>query len=172
VADVADRAQQFDRLHHRFEVVRRLAHAHEDDLAHGLEAARQRHLGDDLGAAQLALQPALPGHAEQTADRTAHLAADADTVARQQHAFDGLAILQRQQQPCRAVFCGVLRLQAQQAGELGPESRQRFAQLPRQEVLWLALASVQRQGLRPQAAAGAARAAARRPGRAAASAGH
>ena len=47
-------AAQIDRLEHVFQVVCRLAHAHENHLAYSLQPTRQHHLGDDLGAAELA----------------------------------------------------------------------------------------------------------------------
>jgi hypothetical protein len=92
VADAAGGAEQVDRLEHRVEVVRRLAHAHEDDLRHRPQAARERDLGDDLGAAELALEAADAGHAEGAADRAADLRRDAQPPARQQHRFDAGAV--------------------------------------------------------------------------------
>jgi hypothetical protein len=67
VADAAAGAEEVDRLEHGIEVVRRLAHAHEDHLGHRAQAARERDLGDDLGAAELALEAAQAGHAEHAA---------------------------------------------------------------------------------------------------------
>ena len=98
VPDVAGSAQQLDRLDHVVEVVRGLAHAHEHHLLDRPQRARQRHLGDDLGAAHLAQQPALAGHAKHASHRAANLAGHAQAVTRQQHALNGLAIGQRHQQ--------------------------------------------------------------------------
>jgi hypothetical protein len=53
VADAACGAQQLDRFHHRLQVVRGLAHAHEHHLGDSAQRARQRHLRHDLGAAHL-----------------------------------------------------------------------------------------------------------------------
>ena len=73
VTDVAHRAQQLNGLHHRVQVVRGLAHAHEDHFFDWPERAGQRHLGHDLGAAHLADQALTPGHAKHAAHRAAHL---------------------------------------------------------------------------------------------------
>jgi hypothetical protein len=151
VADAALGAEQLDRVQHRVQVVRRLAHAHEDDLAHAPQRARQRHLGDDLGAAELALQPADAGHAEQAADRAADLRRHAQAVARQQHGLDGLAVGEVDQQPLAAVGGRVPAAQPRQAGELVGQRRQRLAQRARQEVLERAPPGVLRPRLCPVA---------------------
>jgi hypothetical protein len=103
VADAALRAEQLDGLEHVVEVVRRLAHAHEHDLLHGAPRARQRHLRDDLGAADLAQQAVAAGHAEHAADRAADLRRHAQAVARQQHALHRLAVGELDEQARRAV---------------------------------------------------------------------
>jgi len=151
VADAAQRAQQLDGLHHVVEVVGRLAHAHEHHLLHHPPAARQRHLGHDLGAAHLAQQAFAPGHAEQAAHRTAHLRRDTQAVARQQHAFHRLAVGQVHQQPRGAVFGRMFGAQARQACQLCLQGRQGLAQGLRQQVLGPPPAAVLRQGLGPQA---------------------
>ena len=74
VPDVAHRAQQLNGLHHRVQVVRGLAHAHEHHFFDRPERAGQRHLGHDLGAAHLPDQALTPGHAKHAAHRAAHLA--------------------------------------------------------------------------------------------------
>jgi hypothetical protein len=106
VADAAGGAEQVDGLEHIVHVVRRLAHAHEHHLAHLAPAPRQHHLGDDLGTAQLAQQAGASGHAKTAADRATDLGGHADTVARKQHAFNGLAIGQIEKQARRPIVAG------------------------------------------------------------------
>ena len=131
--------------------MRRLAHAHEDDAFDRPQAARQCHLGDDLGAADLADQAVAAGHAEHAADRAADLGGDAQAAFGQQHGLGGLAVVQAQQQADRAVVGRVLRAQLHQAAQLGqqpvPECTQRFAQA----VLGRARAAWRGQRLRPLA---------------------
>ena len=154
VADGALSAQQLDRFHHVVQVVRRLTHAHEDDLVDGSkrpQRARERHLRNDLGTAQLAQQAALPRHAEDTADRAADLGRHAQAAARQQHAFHGLAVGELDQQARRTVGRGVLRNEAGQRGKFVGKRRQRMAQRLRQVVLDLPAAAVLRTRLDPAA---------------------
>ncbi|MEZ5469474.1 MAG: hypothetical protein R3F18_17660 [Lysobacterales bacterium] len=73
MTDITHDAEQFDGLHDVFEVVGRLAHAHEHHPAQRPLLARQRDLGDDFGAAHLLLEALATGHAEHAADRAAHL---------------------------------------------------------------------------------------------------
>ena len=96
--DAAGGAEQVDGFEHVVEVVRRFAHAHEDDPLHRPAGAGQHHLGDDLGAGELAQQAVAPGHAEDAADRAADLGRHAQPVARQQHALDRLAVGEFDQQ--------------------------------------------------------------------------
>ena len=112
--------------------MRGLAHAHEHHAPHRTPRPRQRHLGDDLGAAELAQQPVAAGHAEDTAHGAAHLRGHANAIAGQQHALHRLAIRQRHQQAHRAVFTGVLRLHPRETGELRLQARQ-IRQQPRRE---------------------------------------
>ena len=150
VADAAFMAEQRDRFHHVVEVVRGLAHAHEHHLPDHAQPPRQRHLRDDLGAAQLAQQAALPGHAKHAAHRAADLRRHAQAVARQQHRLDRLAVVQADQQARRAIVARVLGNQPRQPIQIGLERRQLCAHRQRQEVLRLAPRAVLRQGLRPQ----------------------
>jgi hypothetical protein len=115
VADAAGRAEQVDRVEHVVEVVRGLAHAHEHDLLHGAPRPRERHLRDDLGAADVALQALPTGHAEHAADGATDLRRHAQPAARQQHALDGLTVREIDEEPHRAVL----------AGMLGPHARER-----------------------------------------------
>jgi hypothetical protein len=150
VADVAAGAQQMDGFQHRIQVVRGLTHAHEHDLVDRPQAARQRHLGHDLGAAQLALQAAGAGHAEHAAHGAADLRADAQTTARQQHAFHGLAVGQRHQQAFGAVVARVARLQLRQTGQFVRQCGQRMAHGQGHEAVQRPFAGVLRQGTCPQ----------------------
>ena len=151
MADAAAGAEQVDRLEHGIEVVRRLAHAHEHHLRHRAQAARERDLGDDLGAAELALEAADAGHAEHAADRAADLGRDAQAAARQQHGLDRAAVGQADEQAARAVGAGVVGTQHGERAQLGFERRQRGAQRERQEVLGASLSLGLRLGPRPLA---------------------
>ncbi len=144
------RAEQFDRVEHLLQVVRRLAHAHQDHLADGAQAARERHLGDDLGRVELAQQAAATGHAEDATDGTAELGRDAYAVARQQHALDQLAIGQAHQQPFGSIRIGVARVQGGQRGKLLFELGQQRAHASRHEVIEPTPAGILRQGIAPQ----------------------
>ena len=124
VADAAGGAEQFDGFEHVVQVVRRLAHAHEHDFFHRLPLAREHHLGDDLGAAELAQQAALAGHAESAAHRTADLRRHAHAAARQQHAFHRLAVRERHQPPRGTVLAGMLGAHACQRLQLESQPRQ------------------------------------------------
>ncbi len=135
VADAAVGAEQVDGLQHVVEVVRRLAHAHEHHLLHRPETAGEGDLGDDLGAADLAQQAALAGHAEHAAHRAADLGRHAQTVPGQQHALDHLPVGQLDQQARRAVGTGVLGTQPRQAGDFLAQCRQRRAHRQREIVL-------------------------------------
>jgi hypothetical protein len=122
VADAAGGAEQVDGLEHVVHVVRRLAHAHEHHLAHLAPAPRQHHLGDDLGTAELAQQAAAPGHAKTAADGAADLGRHAHAVARQQHAFHGLAIGQFEQAGAPTHRRRMLGAHPRQAIELAPSA--------------------------------------------------
>ena len=151
MADAALDAEQLDRRQHVVEVVCRLAHAHEDDLAHRAPHARQHHLRDDFGAAELAQQPALAGLAEHATDGAAELCRDAHAVARQQHAFHRLAVGEFDQQARRAVGAGVSGAQPRERFQFGEQGRQGRARFERQEVFGPAFAAALRQRVRPQA---------------------
>ena len=113
--------------------------------------ARQGHLRDDFGAAQLAQQAVTPGHAEHAAHGAPHLGRHAQPIARQQHALGGLAIVQAHQQALGAIAAGMGRAQRGQAHDLGHQRVQALAHRLGQEVFGAALAAVLRQGLGPQA---------------------
>ena len=151
MADVAHRAQQLDGFEHVVEVVRGLAHAHEDDLLDRAARARQGHLRDDLGAADLAQQAVLARHAEHAAHRATHLRGHAQAIARQQHALTCLAVLQAHEQALGAVRAGVGRAQRRQAHDFAHERIEPLAHGLGQEVFGAALAAALRQGLGPQA---------------------
>ena len=151
MADRTLHAEQLDRLVHGLQVVRRLAHAHEDHPPHGLQGARQHHLGDDLGTAELALQAAGAGHAEHAADRAADLGRHADPAARQQHGFHRLSVGQVDQQAGRSVCARMPRAQARERRQLGLQRRQGLAKAARQEVADRTAAGVLGLGLRPVA---------------------
>ena len=104
VSDGTTGAEQFDGRKHVLQIMRGLAHAHEDDAHHRAKAAGEGDLGDDLGAAELASEPGVPGHAEAAADRAADLGGDAEPAARQQHGLDGLAVGQFDHEALRAVL--------------------------------------------------------------------
>ena len=96
-------------------------------------------------------RPSLPGHAEHAADGAADLRRDAQAVARQQHAFDRLAVGQSTSSRSEPSAPGCCRLQARQAFQLRLDLRQGRTQRRRQEGLDGALAAGLRQRLRPQA---------------------
>ncbi len=135
---------------HRVEVVRGLAHAHEDHLVHPAQAARERDLGDDLATVELAQQAVLAGHAEHAAHRAADLGGHAQALARQQHALDRLAVGELDQQP-GAVLAGVLGAHAGQCAERGLELGQRGLQGLGQAIGFGARAGVERVPLQPGA---------------------
>ena len=134
VADRAFGAEQLDRIKHVIEVVRRLAHAHEDDFLHGTTAARQHHLRDDLGTADLAQQSVAAGHAEQAPNGATDLRRNAHTVARQEHAFHRLTIGELDEQACRTVVARMLGTHARQPVQFSGQLRERRADAERQEV--------------------------------------
>jgi hypothetical protein len=119
----------------------------------GRRRLRQGHLGDDLGAAHLAQQAALAGHAEQATDGAADLGGHAQAVARQQHALHHLAVVQLHQQAHRTVGGRVLGAHPGQAFQFLTQLRQAIAHGQRQEVLGVlaAGAGVQRLALQPGA---------------------
>jgi hypothetical protein len=98
VADAPVGAQQLDRLEHVVEIVGRFAHAHEHHPLDRAQGAGQRHLGDELGAAELAQQAVAAGHAEQAADGATDLGGNTESVTRQQHTLHRLTVRQRHQQ--------------------------------------------------------------------------
>ena len=110
---------------------------------------RERHLGDDLGAAELALEAADAGHAEHAADGAAHLARHAQAAARQQHRFDRAAVGQRDDEAPRAVGAGVVGAQHGERMQLGFERGQRRTHRERKEVFGTTPALRQRLGARP-----------------------
>ena len=113
--------------------------------------ARQHHLGDDLGAAELAQQAVAAGHAEDAADRAADLGRDAQAVARQQHAFHRLAVAQFDQQARGAVRAGVLANAARaSAASSAARAGRAVAHGQREELLRPDRAAVQRQRPRPR----------------------
>jgi FKBP-type peptidyl-prolyl cis-trans isomerase FkpA len=126
--------EQVDRVEHRIEVVRRLAHPHEDHLGHRAQTAGERDLGDDLGTAELALEAADAGHAEHAADRAPDLARHAQAAARQQHGLDRAAVREADQKAPRPVGTEMVGTQHGERMQLGFERRQRRAQRQRQEV--------------------------------------
>ncbi len=149
VTDIALRAQEVDGLQHVVQVVSRFAHAHEDDLAHRAAAARQNHLGDDLGALDLTQQALATGHTEHAADCAADLGGHAQAVAREQHALHGLPVGEIDQQALGAILRGVHGAHARQGFEFLREFRQGLAQGLRHEILEPATAAILRLGLRP-----------------------
>jgi hypothetical protein len=118
-------------------------------LCTGRSRARQRNLGHDLGAAELARETALPRHAEHAADGAADLRRHAQAAARQQHAFDRLAVGQADQQARRAVGGRVLGAQGRQAGQFIDQGRQGLAQGLGQVMLDPPAPAVLRPRLRP-----------------------
>lgn len=149
MADGAGRAEQLDRREDVVHVVGRLAHAHEDDLLHHPAGPGERHLGDDLGAAELAQQAVAARHAEDAADRAADLGRHAQAIARQQHALHRLAVAQLDQQPRGAVLAAVFGAQTGERRQLGRERGQRLADAPRVELLGRRRAAIERQAPRP-----------------------
>ena len=149
--NVAHCAQQVDGLHHRVQVVRRLAHAHEHHFFDRPEGAGQSDLRHDLGAAHLPNQTLASGHAKHTAHCTTDLGRDAQAVTWQQHAFHRLAILQTHQQTRRAVLPRVLFAQRGQATQRLGERRQRIAHRRGHEARQRPAATVLRFSLGPQA---------------------
>jgi hypothetical protein len=87
--------------------VRRLAHAHENDARHLAPGVTEDDLGDHFAAAHLTQQAITASHAEGAANGAADLRRDAQAVARQQHAFDGLTVGQFDEQARRAVLARV-----------------------------------------------------------------
>ena len=100
MADAANGAEQVNRVEHVIKIVRRFAHAHENDTLDRTFATRKYDLRDDFGAADLAQQAIAAGHAKNTADRAADLRRHANAVARQEHAFHRLPVAKRHEQAC------------------------------------------------------------------------
>ena len=73
MTDTAFEAEQFNGFYDVFEIVRRLAHAHEHDFFYRTQRSRQNHLSNNFSAAQLAQQAITAGHAEYAADGTTNL---------------------------------------------------------------------------------------------------
>jgi hypothetical protein len=96
--------------------------------------SREHDLREDLGAAELAQQAVTARHAEAAADCAAHLRGHAQAVAWQQHALDGLAIGQVDQQSRRSVLAWMFRAHLCERIELGLQGRQRGFQRTRQLV--------------------------------------
>jgi hypothetical protein len=114
------------------------------------QAARERHLRDDLGAAELAQQAVLAGHAEHAAHGAADLGGHAQAVARQQHALHRLAVGELDQQ-AGAILAGVLGAHAGQRSELRFELGQRGLQGLGQAVGFGARTGVEGVSLQPGA---------------------
>ena len=151
MADIALGTQQLDRFHHIVQVMRRFTHAHEDDFFDGAQGARQHHLRHDLAAGHLPYQAVAARHAELAADGAADLARHAQAIARQQHAFHRLAVVQPHQQARRTVGARMGAEQLEHALQLGIERRQGLAHGQRQEVFGAAPALVVRLALYPVA---------------------
>ena len=149
VADAAERAKQVDRLEHVVKVVGRLAHAHENHLAHRLTSAGSDHLRHDFGTADLSQQPFATGHAEDATHRAAHLRRDADAFTRQQHGLDRLAVGKCHQQSGRAVACRMARADPRDVVERALQRGQSLTKPQRKEVGRLAPAAAQRPVFEP-----------------------
>ncbi len=147
--DGAEGTEEFDGLEHGVEIVGRFAHAHEEDPGHRPEAARQGHLGDDLGAADLAPEPVATCHAEGTAHGAADLGGDAEPAPRKQHALQGLAVGQFDQEARRPIRPGILASQAGETAQVGRQGRKRPAQPQGEKVLGTAMARIDGDGPRP-----------------------
>ena len=63
---------------HLIDVQEGFAHAHEDEMVHGLEPAEVQHLVEDLRRAQVAPEAHRPGRTERARERAARLRGDAD----------------------------------------------------------------------------------------------
>jgi hypothetical protein len=107
------------------------------------------HLGDDLGAAELPLQPIPARHAENTAHRTANLGGNAQPIAGQQDALHGLAIGQFHQQTRGTVRAGVFAPRTGQPVQVGHDAGQRAANVQREKILGLAVAGIHGHALDP-----------------------
>jgi hypothetical protein len=83
--------------------------------------------------------------------RRAHLRRNAQPIARQQHAFDGLAVAQPHQQALAAVSRGVGGVQAGKGAQVMLDGRQCGPQRRGQEVLDPPFARILRTSLRPMA---------------------
>ena len=149
VPDIALRAQQINRLQHIVQIVRRLAHAHENHFVNGPQSARQRHLGKDFTTAQLTQEPPLTRHAKLATHGTTDLAGNTEPAARQQHALHALPVLQAHQQAHRTVFAGVAALQHRQVFQGLRQPRQGRTQCSGHERFQRASPTVLRFGLCP-----------------------
>jgi hypothetical protein len=129
----------------------RFAHAHEHHLAHRAALACEHRLGDDLGAAKLALQTVAAAHAEHTPHSTTHLRRNAQPATRQQHALHHLPVDQFHQQSCDAFSGGVFTAQARQSMQFRFNGGQLIAQCKRKESLCGAVRSIVRANLTPAA---------------------
>ena len=127
----------------------RLAHAHELDLRDRTQRAGERHLRDDLRAAEVALEAVPARHAEHAADRAADLGRDAQGIARQQDALHRPAVGQFDQQARGTILAGVPGTQACDRPQVGRNRGQCSADLQGEKMLGPAPAAVQRQRLRP-----------------------
>ena len=149
VADAAERAKQVDRLKDVVKVVGRLAHPHEDHLAHRLTSAGSDHLRHDFGTADLSQQTLATGHAEDATHRAAHLRRDADAFTRQQHGLDRLAVGKCHQQSGRAVARRMARADPRDVVERALQRGQSLTKSQRKEVGRLAPAAAQRPVFEP-----------------------
>ena len=131
--------------------MRRFAHAHEDDFFHGAHGARQDHLRHDFAAGDLPDQTIAARHAELAADGATDLAGHAQAVARQQHAFHRLAIVQSHQQARGTVRARMGAEQFQHALQFEVKRGQGLAHGQRQKILGAAPALVVRLPLDPVA---------------------
>jgi hypothetical protein len=151
VADAAAGAEQLDRLEHGVEVVRRLAHAHEDDLRHRRAGARERDLRDDLGAAELALEAARPSCRTRSRPRSRP---GSTRTGRRAAAARPRPSGRRRGRPGGArepSALGVIAAQHRQRAQIGLERGQRVAQRERQEVFGPLPSARLRLGARPLA---------------------
>ena len=114
---------------HVVEVHHRLAHPHEDEVVHGLDAAEVQHLVEDLARGQVAAELHRARGAERARQRAAGLRGDADRAAAvavaHHHGLDGAAVVRVEERLDRAV--GAVRLvrelEATRTGPRRPAAR-------------------------------------------------
>ena len=90
------------------EVQHRLAHAHEDAVVDGLDAAEVQRLVEDLGGGEVAPEAHRAGRAERAGERAAGLGGDADRAApvavAHQHRLDRVAVVGAEERLDRPVL--------------------------------------------------------------------